>query len=43
MKKTIPILIVMAIGLLYGCARHDINIEIDYFWSDNGSILTTIH
>jgi hypothetical protein len=40
MKKTIPLLIVMAIGLLCGCARRDINLGIDYSWSDDGSILT---
>ena len=40
MKKTIPILIVMAIGLLYGCARHEIDIDINYSWIDNGTLLT---
>ena len=42
MKITIPILIVMAIGLLSGCSLGipEINIDIEYFWNDSGSILT---
>jgi hypothetical protein len=41
MKITIPILIVMAIGLLSGCSgTHEIDIDIEYSWNDSGSILT---
>jgi hypothetical protein len=40
MKITIPILIVMAIGLLFGCTIHEIDIDINYTWIDSGTILT---
>ena len=42
MKLTIPILIVVAIGLLSGCSLgiREINIDTEYFWNDSGSILT---
>ena len=42
MKITIPILILMAIGFLSGCSLGipEINIDIEYFWNDSGSILT---
>jgi hypothetical protein len=42
MKLTIPILIVMTIGLLSGCSLgiREIDVDIEYFWNDSGSILT---
>ncbi|MHA2279187.1 MAG: hypothetical protein ACXAC2_25690 [Candidatus Kariarchaeaceae archaeon] len=41
MKITIPILIIMAIGLLSGCSgTHEIDIDFEYSWNDSGSILT---
>jgi hypothetical protein len=42
MKLTIPILIIVAIGLLSGCAlgMPEINVDIEYFWNDSGTILT---
>jgi hypothetical protein len=42
MKLTIPILIIVAIGLLSGCAlgMPEINIDIAYFWIDSGTDLT---
>ncbi len=41
MKITIPILIVLAIGLLSSCSgNHEIDIDIEYSWNDSGSILT---
>lgn len=43
MKITIPILIVMAVGLLSGCSFlgiREIDIDIEYTWYDSGSILT---
>ena len=43
MKITIPILIVIAIGLFSGCSLlgiHEIDIDIEYTWNDSGSILT---
>ena len=42
MKLTTPILIVVAVGLLSSCALGipEINIDIEYFWNDNGTILT---
>ncbi len=42
MKTTIPILIVMAIGLLSGCSlgMREIDVDIEYIWDDSGSILT---
>jgi hypothetical protein len=43
MKLTIPILIVITIGLLTGCSllgMHEIDIDIEYSWYDSGSIVT---
>ena len=42
MKLTIPILIIVAIGLLSGCAlgMHEISVSTEYFWNDSGTILT---
>ena len=42
MKLTIPILIIVAIGLLSGCAlgMPEINVDIEYFWNDDGTMLT---
>ena len=41
MQVTIPILIVMAIGLFSGCSfLHEIDIDIEYSWNNSASILT---
>jgi len=43
MKLTIPILLVITIGLLSGCSMlgpRDIDIDIEYYWNDIGDILT---
>ena len=42
MKLTIPVLIIVAIGLLSGCAlgMPEINVDIAYFWNDSGTDLT---
>jgi hypothetical protein len=41
MKTTIPILIVLAIGLLSACnLSHEIDIDIEYSWNDSGTFLT---
>jgi hypothetical protein len=41
MKITIPILIVIAIGLLLGCSLlHEIDIDIEYSWNVSADILT---